>query len=322
MRSCPFIVGGYLWFIQCFPNGCKPENAGYTSVRFRLLHKDAALAKPLKLQFKFSFVDQIDKQESKRIRAGKVYEFLGSRHIGFARCRFVKREVLEKSEHLKDDSFTIRCDIVMVEEFNSVVTGTSSPSIEVPPSEMQQHFSSLLLSEEGADVTFDVSGEKIAAHRCVLAARSVVFKAELFGNMKEGMPTTSVIEVEDMDAQVFRAMLSFIYSDSLPEVKEEDDYVMWQHLLIAADRYDLLRLRLICEEKLCEYLDVSAVPTILALAEQHSCRGLKERCLAFLNSPANLQKVTAIGGLDSLATCCPSVLKDLIAKLASLRQEE
>jgi hypothetical protein len=45
--------------------------------------------------------------------------------------------------------------------------------------------------------------------------------------------------------------------------------------------------------------------------------------LEFLNSPGNLQKVMAtMGGLDSLAACCPSVLKDLIAKLASPKQNK
>lgn len=63
---------------------------------------------------------------------------------------------------------------------------------------------------------------------------------------------------------------------------------------------------------------MTTAPTFLTLAEQHNCRGLKETCLEFLNSPANLQKVMATGGLDSLAACCPSVLKDLIAKLAKL----
>ncbi|KAI4976496.1 hypothetical protein ZWY2020_050103 [Hordeum vulgare] len=94
----------------------------------------------------------------------------------------------------------------------------------------------------------------------------------------------------------------------------------WQHLLIAADRYDLGRLRLMCEEKLSEYVDVTTATTILMLAEQHSCSGLKKTCLEFLNSPANLQNVMETGGLDSLAASCPSLLKDLIAKLAKLKQ--
>jgi len=90
---------------------------------------------------------------------------------------------------------------------------------------------------------------------------------------------------------------------------------MWQHLIEAADRYDLPRLTLICEPELCAYINTSTVATILALAEQHHCRVLKEACLDFLNSPTNLQEVMALDGLDHLVSRCPSVLKDAIRKL-------
>ncbi|KAF8720556.1 hypothetical protein HU200_023812 [Digitaria exilis] len=195
---------------------------------------------------------------------------------------------------------------------------------------MHQHFTSLLQSGEGADVTFEVGGEIFAAHRCILASRSTVFKAELlgpmkaelFGHMKEGT-TTSAIHIDDMEAKVFRLLLSFIYSDDEDEEDNADDAeVMWQHLLVAADRYDIQRLRLMCEEKLCRYINVTTVAALLALAEQHHCKGLKEACLDFLDSPANLQEVFAAGGLNYLGSSCPSVLIDLIAKLESLKHDK
>lgn len=46
---------------------------------------------------------------------------------------------------------------------------------------------------------------------------------------------------------------------------------MEQHLLEAADRYGMHRLKLICEDRLCQYIDVNTVATTLALAEQHHC---------------------------------------------------
>jgi speckle-type POZ protein len=42
---------------------------------------------------------------------------------------------------------------------------------------------------DGADVAFHVTGEKFLAHRFVLAARSSVLKAELFGSLKENIGT-------------------------------------------------------------------------------------------------------------------------------------
>lgn len=56
---------------------------------------------------------------------------------------------------------------------------------------------------------------------------------------------------------------------------------MAQHLLAAADRYGLDRLRLICEAKLCEGVSVDTVATTLALAEQHHAAQLKKVCLQY-----------------------------------------
>ena len=87
---------------------------------------------------------------------------------------------------------------------------------------MHRNLGDLLLSEKGADVVFDVGGQTFAAHRCVLAARSPVFSAELLGTMKESNNTTGVVRVDDMEAQVFKALLHFVYTDSLPRTEKED----------------------------------------------------------------------------------------------------
>ncbi|XP_039780630.1 BTB/POZ and MATH domain-containing protein 1-like [Panicum virgatum] len=94
-----------------------------------------------------------------------------------------------------------------------------------------------------------------------------------------------------MEAQVFRALFCFfVYTDSFPDMTKEDgEDVMAQHLLVAADRYSMERLKLMCEEKLCQYIDVGSVATILALAEQHHCHGLKKACFCFLSSPERLK---------------------------------
>jgi speckle-type POZ protein len=74
------------------------------------------------------------------------------------------------------------------------------------------------------------------AHRCVLAARSPVFEAEVFGKMKEGTDG-AVIRVDDMDAQVFKTLLDFVYTDMLPDGlrKDKEGAAMAEHLLVAAD---------------------------------------------------------------------------------------
>ncbi|XP_062200471.1 BTB/POZ and MATH domain-containing protein 2-like [Phragmites australis] len=297
IESQQFIVGGCRWFIEYYPNGSESEKPGYMSF-FLVLDEEDNIPEPMMVPYEFSFIDQ----------------------WGYP-C-FMRRKDLERSKHLKNDSFTIRCDVIVPRDANT----RSSCVVVSPTPGIQQHLGSLLLSGEGADVTFEVGGETFMAHRCVLAARSSVFKAELFGSMKEST-TTRIIRIDDMETEVFKLLLSFIYTDSVPydddgdgddDDDDENAVVMWQHLFVAADIYDLEKFWLICEENLCKYINTDTVATILALAEQHYCQGLKEACLDFLSSPEELQKVMVNDGLDQLTTSCPSILKELITKLVSL----
>lgn len=87
-----------------------------------------------------------------------------------------------------------------------------------------------------------------------------------------------------------------MYWDELPDMEELvglntkwASTLMAQHLLAAADRYALERLRLLCESKLCEDVTINTVATTLALAEQHHCFQLKDVCLKFIALPENLK---------------------------------
>lgn len=185
-----------------------------------------------------------------------------------------------------------------------------------PPCDLRRDLAKLLETEKGADVVFEVGGETLAAHRCVLAARSSVFAAELFGPMKEGNAAAAgslVVPVEDMEAEVFKALLRYAYTGSLPQIRKEDEDATCQHLLTVADRYGMERLKLICEEKLCKYINVGTAVTILVLAEQHHCEGLKKACFKFLATPANLKAVVATDALQQLSASCPSLMVELMA---------
>ena len=92
----------------------------------------------------------------------------------------------------------------------------------------------------------------------------------------------------------FQALLHFIYRDCLPDTVEvasgsspsscKVDTIMAQHLLAAADRFGLDRLRYLCEARLCKEVNVENVATTLALAEQHNAIQLKTVCLKFAAS--------------------------------------
>jgi speckle-type POZ protein len=79
--------------------------------------------------------------------------------------------------------------------------------------------------------------------------------------------------------------------------------------------YDMERLKVICEDKLCRLIDVSSAGAMLLLAEQHRCRRLKEACFEFLSTSKTLNVGAATDGFQNLAKTFPFILFDLIAKL-------
>ncbi|XP_020166685.1 BTB/POZ and MATH domain-containing protein 2-like [Aegilops tauschii subsp. strangulata] len=161
---------------------------------------------------------------------------------------------------------------------------------------------------------FDRCGPQDPAHRYIVAARSPVFMAELLGPMKG--KAAACIRIDGMEAKVFKAMLHFIYADLLPEIDEDEIVGMAQHLLVAADRYNLERLKLMCEETLCKSINKDTAATTLALAEQHGCDGLKKACFKFLASVDNLKAAMASDGFAHLKSSCPSILEVLVTNLS------
>lgn len=53
---------------------------------------------------------------------------------------------------------------------------------------------------------------------------------------------------------------------------------MAQHLLLAADRYQLIRLRTMCERRLCDSVEVDSVATTLMLADKSNASKLRQVC--------------------------------------------
>uniref|UniRef100_A0ACD5USJ6 Uncharacterized protein n=4 Tax=Avena sativa TaxID=4498 RepID=A0ACD5USJ6_AVESA len=310
ITSEKFAIGGHDWCIRYYPDGQVTEDADWVAVHLR---RDDNTDEDVKATFKISLLDQDGLPVSSHSHASELRAFSPQGGWGFN--KFIRRKDLEESNYLKDDSFSLKCDITITNAIRTVVGETRAAQfVVVPPSDLHRHLLHLLTSGQAGDVTFEVGGESFTAHRYILAARSSVFMAELFGPMKE--KEASCIQIDDMEARVFKAMLHFIYTDSLPDIDEGQTMEMAQHLLVAADRYNLERLKLICEKTLCDYISRSTAGLTLALAEQHGCEGLKEACFTFLASVENLKAVVASDGFAHLRSSCPSILEELVTRLS------
>jgi speckle-type POZ protein len=217
IKSRPFTVsaGGTSWRILCYPNGDQPDVSEFISV---FLDLDQGVAEAVEAQAKFSLLDQTGEPVPSHSQMTKMHKYLCTGDGGFGYRDFINRAWLEESGHLKNDCFSIRCDVFVSMELRTEDRAVDPVFVTVPPYDLHLHLERLLAAKTGADVTFEVGGETFRAHRCILAARSTVFEAELFGQMKESVDTT-VIRVDDMEADVFRALLGFMYTDGLRPVQ-------------------------------------------------------------------------------------------------------
>ena len=73
---------------------------------------------------------------------------------------------------------------------------------------------------------------------------------------------------------------------------------------------------MISVDVLRRYIDPATAVATLVLAEPNGCRGLKEECFRFLKSRDNLTAVTESDDFENLMRSCPSLLKELLAKVA------
>ena len=88
-------------------------------------------------------------------------------------------------------------------------------------------------------------------------------------------------------------------------------------LLVAADRYDLEKLRLMCENLLSESMDVASVmPTLMAVDGRDSCRHLEASCIEYLASDADVYAaVKETEEYKELEESCHSFLVEVMNKV-------
>ncbi|KAJ1276442.1 hypothetical protein BS78_05G214800 [Paspalum vaginatum] len=317
IRSSTFSVGGHEWYIRYYPDLCYEMDYSDWISLFLAIDYHGAKDDSVRARSKFCLHDHVGNHVSQYSKTCLTHTFTAT-YTTWGFTKFIKRDDFESFYLKDDDCLRVRCDVTVFKGFRIETSSSSECVIDVPPPDLQRHLGDLLADKVvGGDVTFEVGGEEFMAHKYVLAARSPVFKAALFGTMKESAATR--IKIDDMEPRVFQAMLHFIYTDSVldDQIDRADRTMVAQHLLVAADRYGLERLKLVCEDMLCSCMDTSTAVSTLVLAEQHGCRGLKEFCFRFLKYPGNLKEVMASDdGLQHLRSVCPILLVELLSKVA------
>ncbi|KAG1682115.1 Protein roadkill [Nymphon striatum] len=118
------------------------------------------------------------------------------------------------------------------------------------------------------------------------------------------------VEITDVDHEVMKEMLRFIYTGKAPNLdKMADD------LLAAADKYALDRLKVMCEEALCSNMTIDTAAEVLMLADLHSADQLKAQAIDFINTHAT--DVMETSGWKTMINKVPHLIAEAFRALAT-----
>ncbi|GJN36663.1 hypothetical protein PR202_gb25544 [Eleusine coracana subsp. coracana] len=329
IQSAAFDVGGYSWCIRFYPdryaidgNDTRDDDMVATFLEllsenvkvrvhsdFRLVDHSTGLSTSVCSPAVPQLFDTTDDKEENSFVSGTD--------------ELMTRSDLQESVYLRDDRIVVECDVTVIKE-----PRVEEPvKVDVPPMDLSSDFGKLLGMEELADVVIVVKREVFNAHKAVLAVRCSILldEAEVYHKSTislEKKQPKCVIKIEDMQPATFKAFLHFIYTDSLPDT----EYIIngcanldvAKQLLVAADRYCMERLKLICEGILCESVDAKTVAGMLVLAYQHHCNNLRDACLRYINSSSRVGKAEASQPYQLLRRSLSAIFVDLREKAKEL----
>jgi speckle-type POZ protein len=151
----------------------------------------------------------------------------------------------------------------------------------------------LLANNSLTDVTLNIKGKELQAHKAILTTMSPVF--EIMFNEGYTEHRDNYIKIEDVDSDVFEEFLRFLYSGQVEHLDE-----VCFDLFAAADKYEVQPLKEICIQHIGKITSVDNAVDILALADCYGDENLKLQTQKFIeNNMADVVKTDAWASLGS-----------------------
>jgi BTB/POZ domain len=183
-------------------------------------------------------------------------------------------EFLRKTS-LDDDALTLKVTIELYNPGTVDVYKSSTIGDFKPKRTLNSSVTNLLANNSLTDVTLNVKGKELKAHKVILAAMSPVFEAMFQEGYKEH--EDNYVNIQDIDSDVFEVFLRFLYSGEVEKLGE-----MYLDLFAASDKYDVQPLREICIQHMAKNISVDNAIDLLALADRHSAESIKSLSLQFI----------------------------------------
>ncbi|CAG9764147.1 unnamed protein product [Ceutorhynchus assimilis] len=295
------------WCLRIYPGGLDAACKNYISLYLMLV--SSYKTTEVKATFQFSLINA-DNMKIITMKFQQPQTFVQGKEWGFR--KFIKRNYLFNKSYqlLPNDVITISCDVTSLDP-NKFKIAPQSDQIEKTllsvDCELSKHFEDLFENQKLTDITFCIQGRQLKAHKTILISRSEVFRAMFESDMEESL--TNKIEITDIEYNVFKAMLDFIYTDKTP------NFNMARELLVVADKYAVYRLKALCEKNIFTNISTENSAEVLILADLHSCDYLKCQTLDFIVTFAKI--IIHTEGWKSLEKTHPRLIAEAYTEMVN-----
>jgi len=297
------------WCLRVNPKGLDEDSKDYLSLYLLLVSCNKS---EVRAKFKFSILNS-KKEETKAMESQRAYRFVQGKDWGFK--KFIRRDFLmdEANGLLPNDKLTFFCEVSVVCDSVNISGQGSAVNFPVSENRLSSDLGELFVSGALSDVIVSCSSRKFNCHKVVLAARSSVFGAMFEHNMEE--KKNSAVKVEDVEGDAMEKLLHFIYTSKL-DFLDSISFELAARVLAAADKYELPRLKVACEECLSTRLTVENACEVLVLADLHNTIQLKLHVFKFIND-RRVEDVMATDGWQQLLASHSHLVGEAYKSLAS-----
>ncbi|KAF7991952.1 hypothetical protein HCN44_010753 [Aphidius gifuensis] len=138
--------------------------------------------------------------------------------------------------------------------------------------------SEILKTGKFSDVILDIRGTELKAYKMALSVQSPVFLA-MFDNQQMKEAKENRVVIEDIDIEVAKQMLEFVNTNDKPS--GIDEYAL--DLLSVAHKYEMTRLKLLCEKSLVENINVNNAIKCLVHANTYGSETFIKAIVEFMS---------------------------------------
>ncbi|KAK0161716.1 hypothetical protein PV327_008134 [Microctonus hyperodae] len=127
------------------------------------------------------------------------------------------------------------------------------------------------------DATIVIDEKEIPVHKIILAAHSPVFLAMFKADMTESV--NKIIVINDIDFDIIKKVIRFIYTGVLDPTLDVNALLS---ILEVANKYEIMSLKKLCEERLIEDMTTDNVLKILERASLYGVPQMMETLTSFM----------------------------------------